>query len=472
MPNRKTPEQLKRLQEAYQKDKHPDHVQIHLIADRLGLQIKAVRTWFNNQRAKDRKAELKNKPQDLVSTKGNTACAPAQNVPQLQNMPQAQNVPQLQNVKKTVPVQNVVFVDLTEESDDYSDSPAVVPPMKQCFVDYIRTNQLPNCTEINLNSNNYDFADNALAYVINQDFELRSYFGRRSPDLLSGSRYHVLSSIGQGSYGRVILAQDINTLEKVVVKIPLNFDGSVESMRSMLLEFMHQEQAHNLLQGTKCTSPRPIGFIRIVNQSLPLGYNILTVSEFVPVVPDARCTLTMTRAVQEHVRGNPLLEKDDWLDVILALIDATDTLHRNDMYHNDIKLDNIMLRLEPDNKPRPVLIDFGLASSYNSFDRQLFQSCRDSVDIYNHHNAPETFLQLQPIATSDLYSVARTMELIGQFLKLPVVRKTAEQYCKMSPETRTQHVGFKKIVHASFVATIYEFNHLRAIVRQLYPPQM
>ena len=391
MPVDKVEEQLAVLCEFYKKDKRPDRGARDLLADLIGVKRRVITKWFADQRKND---------------KDNTS-----------------------------PTQ-------------YGLSPqTIADPRRQCIVDYVKNNPLPQCKDVKLHLNNYNEDDDKLEQVISADEILRRHFGTRKPDLLCGARYRALSYIGEGSYGKVLLARDIYSSENVVVKIPLANKVNDNYIRDMLNEFMYQEKAHSLLKGTKCSAPQPKGVIRIINNTVSFGYIYLSVSEYIPIVHDARCTLTIYDAMVTHMRGKPLLKKEEWKDVLLALIDTTERLQENDVYHNDIKSDNVMLYFDDSNKPSPVLIDYGLSSTKKSLKKQLYAH---EINVFNDRNAPELFLDLQPSSTSDLYSLARMIEDIGHDLAFPDVKQLAAQYCKEPFRERPKHSQFHTMLDDAF----------------------
>ena len=409
MPVDMTEEQLSALLEFYSKDKRPNGRARDILAEQTGLRRGEIAVWFANRRIKE---------------KNNMA------------------------------------------------PPSSAVPRKQCIVDYVKNNPLPKCKDVRLHENNYNEDDDKLAEVIRADENLKRYFGTRTPDLICGARYRALSYIGEGSYGVVLLARDIYTSENVIVKIPLASNDDDGYIRDMLKEFMYQEKAHNLLKGTKCAAPQPKGFIRIVDNTVPLGYTYLSVSEFIPIVEDARCTLSIYDAMETHVKGNPVLKKEEWKNVLLALIDATETLQKNDIYHNDIKSDNVMLYFDENNKPSPVLIDFGLSSTKKSLNREIYKQHRLKINIFDNYNAPELFLELKPSATSDVYSVARMIQNIGHHLDFSEVKGIALCYCQDSYRERQSHSKFRRMVDDAFegrVNVVHSMEHHRIIYRVKVP---
>ena len=80
-----------------------------------------------------------------------------------------------------------------------------------------------------------------------------------------------------------------------------------------------------------------------------------------------------------------------------------------------------MLHFDHNNKPHPILIDYGLSSTLESFRGELYAIYISHVDVLNTHNAPELYLEQLPHPTSDLCNVARMVIEIGNYLNYPVV---------------------------------------------------
>ena len=329
--------------------------------------------------------------------------------------------------------------------------PSPTVQMRPSVTEYVKNHTLSDCTDVNLIANSYDGVDDGeLAYTINNNLELREHFNGKQPPLLSGTGYDVISNIGSGCYGRVILAQHIITKDMVVVKIPLQVDKDPYYLDSMLKEFVNQEKAYYALRRQACTAPQPLGFIRMKSANAPQGFIYLSVSEYIPVLPNAHCTLTVLQACREHGEGRSLINREEWVVLIQDLIDATNTLLNNDISHNDIKEDNIMIQYRSDGRPKLVLIDYGLTTKQITSNYHPMFELPSDCSIYDSHNAPELFFESSPLPTSDLYSVAKLVEFIGHYLQLGAVKKMASEYCLVSPRLRKGHHDFCQDVTAAF----------------------
>ena len=196
--------------------------------------------------------------------------------------------------------------------------------------------------------------------LINANKELKAYFGESVPKILNGAHYKVTSVVGRGSQGLVMLARNTADGKLYVIKMS-NRLSNPNVVYRFLKEFMFQEHAHSVLQGT-CAVPEPKGFIRVEEGG---GIIYMMVSEFCSVIPDAEAALSMNQAIKEHMNHKPILSLTEWRDVCVSLIDAVNTLQSNDIYHIDLKTDNILLQFI-DDTVHPVIIDFGISVRRNN----------------------------------------------------------------------------------------------------------
>ena len=335
----------------------------------------------------------------------------------------------------------------------------------QNIQNYARNAILQLCSDVNFQQFSYEGMETELPRAIANNPILQNYFGHHMPPLLKGSDYTALRYLGQGSYGKVVLAQENSTSKLVVVKISFENNNLV----SLLHEYMHQERTHRALRGSSCTAPAPLGFIRMRSNTATIGYMYLLVSEFCPVVPNAKSALTMFKAMNEHMAGRPLLSIEDWKSISLALIDATITFLRNDIYHNDIKTDNVMICFNERNEPHPVIIDYGLACRSVTYNTHSFFYRRPDIDIFNKHNGPELFLLPHPLNTSDLYSVAFLLEELGRDVGFKSIQQIAFKY-RHTRGYRIAHLPFRAAIEKGFQGVGMDVNALMQVFGPLYPP--
>ena len=284
--------------------------------------------------------------------------------------------------------------------------------------------------------------------TINGNETLARYFeSHPMPPLLNGNNYTILSVVGAGTFGQVYLAQ--NNVTKQLVAMKASCLEHSRYLGALIKEYMFQKMANNALNGFLCTTPEPKGFVCVHSNFSPSGYEYILVSEFAAIFPDAKCTLTIDRAIKEHKNGKPLLNISDWQRVCLSLIIATDVLKANDLFHNDIKTDNVLISFDEYGMANPVIIDFGNCCHKINNITQPYYTATPYVDIFKTHVAPELYLQPQPHETSDLYSVAQLISEIGRVLEHKAVEQIAKKY-KQNPTFRILHKPFHDAIEKGF----------------------
>jgi serine/threonine-protein kinase len=146
-------------------------------------------------------------------------------------------------------------------------------------------------------------------------------------------RYKILQSLGQGGFGTAYLALDVESSEKVVLKVP------------------HIEQLGDPAVYERFRREVAIG--KLLNHSdVPMA---LAISEGDPPY-----------LVLKYVEGVPLSEVlsrkgrfavDEAVKLVARLLDALQYCHERGVYHRDIKPENLMLA--PDGHLK--ILDFGIA---------------------------------------------------------------------------------------------------------------
>ena len=292
--------------------------------------------------------------------------------------------------------------------------------------------------------------------IVDASNQLRQYYTteEKYPPLLKGEEFKTTHKVARGGQGSVVLAKLVNDEDEERYVLKTRHDRSEGKDRELLFEYMFQEQAHSLLKGS-CTVPEPIGIIR-QHAEPPYGY--IMVARFVPLYPGASNNVILKRAAVKH-RENPLLSLKDWRRVFLSLITAFETLQANDIYHNDVKSNNILLRFY-ENNIEPVIIDFGLATrsinhrktAMNPDKTRSFYTKRPRADIDKErpYICPILYEEESPIATSDLYGVSYIIWFVGNQLQLPVLFGLMQQYRQDEPRDRAGFKSFFKQVDNAF----------------------
>ena len=274
---------------------------------------------------------------------------------------------------------------------------------------------------------------------------LKGYFGDKAPPLLNGEDYQITSKVGKGGYGDVYLALNKIDMKHYVMKLDNGRTAPYE-IYHLMNEFMFQDQAHNVLK-PKYNVPQPKGFVRMEMQ--PGKHSYMMVSEFCAVVPSVTCSLSMQQALNEHARGTPLLTTEEWKVACAKLIEIAYHLQSFDIYHLDIKPDNVLLQFTQ-NCVHPVLIDFGLSLRKNSLTSGTVKEPGPDPNKHYPHYGRELFTSHIPLRTSDLYGVSFIIHQVAERLSLNTVLRMIKEYRKQKPEDRMKHNQLNRSIEIWF----------------------
>ncbi|KAF1803871.1 kinase-like domain-containing protein [Mucor lusitanicus] len=158
-------------------------------------------------------------------------------------------------------------------------------------------------------------------------------------DKLIDNKYQLVEELGRGSYGCLFLGQSLETNEYVAVKILCKKGLDPSQLALQQLEIDIQQSLHHAhLLGLDQVIQEP-DFVYMVMELCDQG----DLFEYVVQNPyDVNC----------HV-------------IFLQILEAIEYMHQNNLYHRDIKLENILLQKQDDIK----VADFGLATKERySFD--------------------------------------------------------------------------------------------------------
>lgn len=154
------------------------------------------------------------------------------------------------------------------------------------------------------------------------------------PDVFS--KYKTIKVLERGGFSIVVQAEDTKTNELVACKL-VSRDGLVRN--NMLLRFEQELRINQSIDHPN------ISKIRDVIYTKDLFIIVMNYYENGDIVK------------YTHQQGTLTLK--DTIEIIKKLITAVSYLHKRNIAHRDIKLENIAL----DNDLNPVLIDFGAAAS-------------------------------------------------------------------------------------------------------------
>ena len=146
-------------------------------------------------------------------------------------------------------------------------------------------------------------------------------------DIVLNDKYKLIEELGEGAFGKIYVGKNINTDEKVAVKLQTD-EGSI------LLR--NEARIYNLLRDVKGV-PR----LKIFGKEYGINYMVI------------------------QLLGKTVIDNNNSIDVInigIQIIDIIRDIHSRGVIHRDIKPDNILYSLNT--KEQIYLIDFGLSLCY------------------------------------------------------------------------------------------------------------
>jgi serine/threonine protein kinase len=211
--------------------------------------------------------------------------------------------------------------------------------------------------------------------------------------------FEIKSVLGSGGFGITYLATDVDLKRDVVVKENLPFQcalrDNTHSVRPRTSSFSDRDQFQWALQSfmreaeTLSRFDHP-NIVRVLRR-----FEANNTAYFVmPYVPGA----SLKEVIDQQVGQNEAFVEARLKELLYPLLDALEVLHREGVYHRDIKAANILLATGH----RPILIDFGAA--------RLFISEKSHTVVESAGYTP--FEQLQSRGNvgpwSDIYALGGT----------------------------------------------------------------
>ncbi len=147
------------------------------------------------------------------------------------------------------------------------------------------------------------------------------------------NRYKILLALGRGGFANVFLAEDFQTGEKVVIKIP--YPGQLEDS-SIRERFRREMEIGKLLN----------------HSDVPMA---LALSEGNP--PYLVSKYVEGKSLAKLLSDNGRFPIDQAVGMVANLLDTLHYCHRKGVYHRDLKPENLLLA--PDGRLK--IVDFGIA---------------------------------------------------------------------------------------------------------------
>jgi len=166
-------------------------------------------------------------------------------------------------------------------------------------------------------------------------------------------------------------------------------------------------------------------------------------------------SLTVHTALKKDVNpSSGMLTRKCWNNILLGMTSALVYLKNNNILHNDIKSDNILVEFSPpdENTCRSILIDFGKACFVS--EAVLYNLSSEQKDKYKKCHpqiAPEVRNGISRQSfCSDIYSFARVLQQINlSKLNIPVISSLSEQcltHCYQErPTCEDLHIFFTNL---------------------------
>lgn len=150
---------------------------------------------------------------------------------------------------------------------------------------------------------------------------------------LFDDRYKILKSLGQGGFANVFLANDIQTDERVVIKVP--HSGQLEDPA------IHERFKREMEIGKLLDHPDIPSALAISDGNPP--YLVLTYVE--------------GRSLAKILDENKSFPIEQTMGIMANLLDTLHYCHQKGVYHRDLKPENLLLASDG----RLKIIDFGIA---------------------------------------------------------------------------------------------------------------
>jgi serine/threonine protein kinase len=204
-----------------------------------------------------------------------------------------------------------------------------------------------------------------------------------SVDQVINNRYRIVKLLGQGGFGAVYQAYDIN-LDRICA-LKENLETTSEVARQF------EREARMLANLTHPNLPRVTDHFRIPEKGQYLVMDYIEGEDLEQMI--------------ERLRG-PLGEEQalEWIDQVC---DALSYLHQQNppIIHRDIKPANIRVTLQGSGESRAVLVDFGIAKFYDP----ALKTTVGARAVTPGYSPPEQYGRGVTDAQSDIYALAATL---------------------------------------------------------------
>ena len=340
---------------------------------------------------------------------------------------------------------------VTSVFDNYAAELDILPcddlEMKENVVRYVSNHKFPVCENEQIMDFNLS-VDCCCKYVCMDDARALNNVLREYPHFATVKPPHFLASreyslitvnkknvcVGRGAESTCFLAKNNKSNELVVIKL---ITTTFWDVKRMLDECAMQTLASITLKDG-CRAPEVKGFMVLEKNSKlrELCFPYLIVQEFCGILPGSTSSLSIRTALEEQIKGNPVLSERQWEDVSLQLLRGADQLAQVPIHHLDIKHENLLLQMVGD-EINVVFIDFGLSIGTWSSENGTIFPLNPGMDPSMYPQiAPELFQLSRPLSTSDLFSCAFVIENIANINGNAELAQAMVEYRSMHPAER------------------------------------
>jgi hypothetical protein len=212
--------------------------------------------------------------------------------------------------------------------------------------------------------------------------------------------------VGSGSFGDVFLAV-LDGAKLVVIKLFQTYCSCCPASRDHKL-IAKELAITQQLQGTGCV-PKCLGLVSVLDtdthRSIGLVFEHGGTSLYGVLMHEDE--MQAKRGAKRKLFEKALIPREDLKRICYHISDGLAKIHDQNIMHNDLKLDNLLLSRE-NGRYKVHMIDFGMATSTDDHPYRIRAIPVDEREYHHNrfpHYAPETYCGGQASFKSDVYSL-------------------------------------------------------------------
>ena len=234
------------------------------------------------------------------------------------------------------------------------------------------------------------------------------------PGALLFGQYRIERELGEGGMGKVFLAEDIKTM--------------IQARKNVVLKVLHIENAHDeKAQAQFIKEAETLAGLQ--NDRIAACYNGLMYGDVPILIMEYIEGKTLDKYLAEH-DGN--IDEKKTKELLLPIAEALDYAHRMNIYHLDVKPQNIIVRDTPKAGIRTCLLDFGIARRNHADGAFTYTK---NIAGTKQYMSPDQYTEF-PNAAMDVYSLAVTAyECLAGRLPYPEGYRRTAIIQELTPDT-------------------------------------